>query len=110
MTTRKGELMAAELEAKRRSGSPWGELDFFQRGPGRTESRSCAFRFFSAVLITSAVFVLLTYTLLFVSGFRTAGGWTIDQGQSSSGKTSSVPEYFQTSPKLYAGGLSSWMC
>ena len=103
MTTRKAEEMAAEMETKRRSGSPWGELDFFQRGPSRAESRSCAVRFVSAVLVTSAVFVMLTYTLLFVSGFRSVGGRGFDQEAASSSTRSSIPEYFQTSPKLYAG-------
>ena len=102
MATRKSEKTGDSMEAKRRSGL-WGELDFFERDSGRTNARSHTARFVSAVMITSAVFVMLTYTLLFVSGFRTVIARPANQQTQSSSKTSSIPQYFQTSPKLFAG-------
>lgn len=99
----KGEKMAdAQLETKRRSGF-MGELDLIQRGSGAAENRSCVYRFVSAVMVTSAVFVLFTYSMLLISGFRTVTGDDRSHETASSGKHSSVPQYFQTSPKLFAG-------
>jgi hypothetical protein len=80
-----------------------GELDLIWRGSGGAQDRSCVYRFVSAVMITSAVFIIFTYSLLLISGFRTATGDDKSHEAASLGKHSSVPQYFQTSPKLFAG-------
>jgi hypothetical protein len=68
---------------------------------------SCAYRFVSASLIASGIFIMLTFTLLFVSGFTAVNGGLLNRQAASSTTASTasttVPNYFQTSPELYAG-------
>jgi hypothetical protein len=57
------------------------------------------------VIASSGAFVMFTFLLLFLSGFAAVDGIAIEKQAllASIASTSSVPQYFQTTPELYAG-------
>lgn len=59
-------------------------------------------RLFSVCIIASAVFVMYTFLLLFLSSFSAVTGLAIERQASPS---SSVPQDVQTTTKLYAGQM-----
>jgi len=67
---------------------------------------SPSFNLFRLIVIASSgVFIMFTFLLLFLSGFATVDGIAVERQASSASiaSTSSVPQYFQTTPELYAG-------
>jgi hypothetical protein len=58
-----------------------------------------------AIIASTGAFVMFTFLLLFLSGFAAVDGIAIERQASSVSiaSTSSVPQYFQTTPELYAG-------
>ena len=78
----------------------------------RANSRS--FNLFRLIVIASSgAFIMFTFLLLFLSGFATVDGIAVERQASSATltSTSSVLQYFQTTPELYAGMSlgSGWM-
>ncbi|KIW00552.1 uncharacterized protein PV09_07907 [Verruconis gallopava] len=96
-TMAQGELLGRQSSCVWHNGS-WKGPDIFEPDPGARRSRYCIYQLVSACLVASGIFVMLTYTLLFVSGFSAVSGGVLNEASSSS-----VPQYFQTTPEIYAG-------
>jgi hypothetical protein len=60
-------------------------------------------RFLSACIIASAVFVMYTFLVLFLGSFSAVNGLAVARQAS----TSTVPQYFQTTPEVFAGQKNS---
>jgi hypothetical protein len=102
MTSDYDELPTVE-DQKEGQPSPRG-LHLFNGG----SSSGRAQRFVSVAIIVSAVFVMYTFIVLFLSSFRTAGDAPIESQVVEAVKTSSgVPDYFQTTAGGAYEGLSS---
>jgi hypothetical protein len=62
-------------------------------------SSATIYRFLATCLLASALFVMYTFILLFLSSFNAVSGISVET-------SSHVPDYFQTTPELYAGQTS----
>jgi hypothetical protein len=99
--TLKGEELGVDPASRVENGS-WQSVDLFAPDPSPKRCFS-VYRFVSACLIASGIFVMFTYTLLFVSGFTAVSGGLLNRQAGASSSSSSLPQYFQTTPELYAG-------
>lgn len=74
--------------------------------PYKRPNNSRIFNIFRLIAIASSgVFIMFTFLLLFLSGFANVDGSAVERQVSSASiaSTSSVPQYFQTTPEIYAG-------
>ena len=78
-------------------GTSWGD-HLFRHGSASVP----VYRFVSACIVASAIFVMFTFTLLLLSGFGAVSGAVIERQATT---TSSVPQWFQTTPELFAGQI-----
>jgi hypothetical protein len=79
---------------------PWkADRDPFDEGISALPTN----RFLSVCIIASAVFVMYTFLVLFLSSFSAVNGLAVARQAS----TSTVPQWFQTTPELFAGETNS---